>query len=133
MYLVELIILYKGNIDIILCVVLLFRRYAQLICSVITLQSGAGGSAPPSTSAATNIASSNSTTGSNSNSSMNANTTATATNTAAAHTASNANAAAVNAAVADGFAGGGDSMMAQDVQIMRTEMISKCSKSLLVL
>ena len=125
MYLVELFILYKGNIVIILCVVLLFRRYAQLICSVITLQSGAGGSAPPSTSAATNIASSNS--------SMNANTTATATNTAAAHTASNANAAAVNAAVADGFAGGGDSMMAQDVQIMRTEMISKCSKSLLVL
>ena len=132
MYLVELFILYKGNIVIILCVVLLFRRYAQLICSVITLQSGAGGNAPPSTSAATNTAASNSTTGSNSNSSVNANTPATATNTAA-HAGSNANAAAVNAAVADGFAGGGDSMMAQDVQIMRTEMISKCSKSLLVL
>ena len=130
MYLFELFILYKGNNVIILCVVLLFRRYAQLICSVITLQSGAGGSAPPSTSAATNIAS-NSTTGSNSNSSVNANTPATVTNTAA-HAASNVNAAAVNAAVADGFAGGGDSMMAQDVQIMRTEMISKCSKSLLV-
>jgi hypothetical protein len=79
------LLLNLHDIFVVMCLYHLSRRYAQLMCSVITLQSG---------SSLNN--SSNAASGGNSD---------------------------------FGIGGGGESMMLQDVNLMRTEMIGECTCS----